>query len=61
VVPKEVGMTWKQAFWDLFHLLKQMVLLMEAAEERQGRRKYDGWFKSFREQIDSLVNKLPKE
>lgn len=54
-------MTWKDAFWKLFHLLKNWLAMMEAREEVHGRRKYDGAYAGFREDIDRLVTQLPKE
>jgi hypothetical protein len=54
-------MTWKQAFWKLFHYFKDWLTTMEAREEVQGRRKYDGAYAGLREDIDRLVNELPKE
>ncbi len=54
-------MTWKEAFWALFHIFKNWLVMMEAREDVQGRRKYDGAYASTRDEVDRIVTKLPKE
>lgn len=54
-------MTWKEAFWNLFHLFKNWLSMMEAREDVLNRRKYDGAYAGLREDIDRLVSQLPKE
>ena len=54
-------MTWKDAYWRLFHILKQWLILQGARDDVSGRRNYDNFYKGFREDLDQLTMQLPKE
>ena len=56
-----VILNYKDAFWALFHIMKDWIQLMGPRDEISGLRNYDKYFAAFRQQIDELVTKLPKE
>ena len=54
-------MTWKQAFWRLFHIYKNWLIEQGPRDEVSGRRDYDKHYKPMREEIDQLFLQIPKE
>jgi hypothetical protein len=53
--------TWKEAYWRLFHLFKQWLKLQAPRDDISGLRYYDKYAKWIREEIDQLTMVLPKE
>jgi len=54
-------MSWEQAFWRLFHIMRDWMSIQGPRDDVSGLRNYDKFYKSFREQIDQLVMVLPKK
>ena len=54
-------MNYKDAFWALFHILKDWMGVMGPRDDVSGLRSYDKFHKAFRERIDQLVMGLPKD
>jgi hypothetical protein len=49
--------TWEEGFWDLFHIVKGMLLQMANCKENNKC----GYEEDVRERIDNLITQLPKE